>query len=242
MFNAVNTKSSADAVFDQVADEIVRGALTPGSKLPGERELASQLAVSRPVVREALQRLAQAGLIEIRQGGATTVLDYQDSCDLGLLNRLIVTPDHHINVDLIRSILQARIAIGSDAARLCALHATDEGAQALRATVESMENTTDLVQRQRLDLQFWELVVAGSANLVYRLAFNGLAQTYRPILDVVTAMVEPEIADLRDHHRLVNAIERHEEARAVRAALTVLEASNSQWDLLLAEIEKENAS
>lgn len=242
MFSVINTKSSADAVFDQVADEIVRGSLTPGSKLPGERELASQLAVSRSVVREALQRLAQAGLIEIRQGGATTVLDYQDSCDLALLNRLIVDADQHINVNLIRSILQARIAIGSDAARLCALHATDDQVEAMRTTVESMQDTTDLVQRQRLDLRFWELVVAGSANLVYRLAFNGLAQTYRPILEVVTAMVEPEIADLRDHNRLVTAIERHEETRSVRAALTVLEASNSQWDFLLAEIEKENAS
>ena len=71
MFQQVVAKSSADAVFDQVCEQIVGGGLEPGATLPGERELASQLNVSRSVVREALQRLAQAGLAEICQGGAT---------------------------------------------------------------------------------------------------------------------------------------------------------------------------
>ena len=76
MFNEVAPQRTADAVFDQVRDQIVGGALVAGEALPGERELAAQLGVSRGVVREALQRLSQAGLIDIRHGGATRIRDF----------------------------------------------------------------------------------------------------------------------------------------------------------------------
>ena len=51
MFNEVAPQRTADAVFDQVRDQIVGGALVAGEALPGERELAAQLGVSRGVVR-----------------------------------------------------------------------------------------------------------------------------------------------------------------------------------------------
>lgn len=237
MFSAVTTKSSADAVFDQVVGEIVGGSLAPGSTLPGERELASQLAVSRSVVREALQRLSQSGLIEIRQGGATRVLDYQRATDLNLLSRLLINPDSTINVQVVRSILETRISIGSDAARLCASRATDGIGEQLGQFVDLIEATDDMTAKQEIDLEFWEAVVAGSGNIVYRLAYNGMAATYRPILDVITAVVEPELTDLRPHRRLVRAITRSDATGARRAALEILESSNAQWDDLLQAIE-----
>ena len=54
MFSEVTTRRSADAVFDQVASHIVGGELEPGTALPANVELATQLNVSRSVVREAL--------------------------------------------------------------------------------------------------------------------------------------------------------------------------------------------
>lgn len=238
MFSAVATKRSADAVFDQVVGEIVGGTLAPGSALPGERELASQLAVSRSVVREALQRLAQSGLIEIRQGGATRVRDYQQATDLNLLSRLIINPDSTINVDVIRSILETRISIGSDAARLCATRAPQESVAEMYELVGAIDATDDIVAKQELDLEFWEAVVAGSGNIVYRIAYNGMAATYRPVLDVITAVVEPELADLKPHRRMVRAIERGDEQAARRSALDVLQSSHQQWEDLLQSIER----
>src|SRR3954462_5974607 len=50
--------------------------MQPGESLPSERRLAEVLGVSRPAVREAIKRLTQAGLVEVRQGDATTVRDF----------------------------------------------------------------------------------------------------------------------------------------------------------------------
>ena len=74
-----------DEVFDQVLGEVLGGELTPGQALPAERRLAEVLGVSRPAVREALQRLSQAGLIEVRQGDTTTVRDFRRHAGLDLL-------------------------------------------------------------------------------------------------------------------------------------------------------------
>ena len=97
MFSEVTTRRSADAVFDQVCEQIVDGSLEPGTTLPAERELAAQLNVSRSVVREALQRLAQAGLVEIRHGGSTRVRDFQSGTDIEMLGRLLVHADGSID-------------------------------------------------------------------------------------------------------------------------------------------------
>ncbi|MFA0252539.1 GntR family transcriptional regulator, partial [Vibrio sp. 10N.261.45.A4] len=54
---------------------ILDGILSPGQQLPPERELAKQFDVSRPSVREAIQRLEAKGLLTRRQGGGTFVCE-----------------------------------------------------------------------------------------------------------------------------------------------------------------------
>src|SRR5664279_5763580 len=85
----VERRSVPDEVFDQIVAEVVAGDLGPGESLPSERRLAEVLGVSRPAVREALQRVAHAGLVDVRQGDATTVRDFRRSGGLDLLPRLL---------------------------------------------------------------------------------------------------------------------------------------------------------
>ena len=81
----VTRRSVPDEVFDQVLAEVVDGELEAGEPLPSERRLAEVLGVSRPAVREALQRMAQTRLLEVRHGGATTVRDFRRYAGLDLL-------------------------------------------------------------------------------------------------------------------------------------------------------------
>lgn len=62
----------ADAIVAELESMILEGSLQPGQKLPPERELAMQFQVSRPSLREAIQRLEARGLLYRRQGGALT--------------------------------------------------------------------------------------------------------------------------------------------------------------------------
>src|SRR5512144_3301697 len=115
----VTRRSVPDEVFDQVLTEVVDGGLAAGEALPSERRLAEVLGVSRPAVREALQRMAQARLVEVRHGGATTVRDFRRSAGLDLLPRLLVRNDE-LDVSVARSILEARLAIAPEVAALAA--------------------------------------------------------------------------------------------------------------------------
>ncbi len=89
----VARRSLPDEVFAQLVDQIVEGSLAPGDALPSERRLAEVLDVSRPAVREALQRLSGSGLVATRHGGATTVQDFRRTGGLDLLPRLMMRVD-----------------------------------------------------------------------------------------------------------------------------------------------------
>jgi len=73
---------AADDVFEALAGSILRGQLRPGEALPPERVLADRFGVSRIIVRQAVHRLAECGLLRPRQGGATTVLDPSEAADI----------------------------------------------------------------------------------------------------------------------------------------------------------------
>src|SRR4051794_499746 len=62
-----------DRVFGQLMERIRAGNYPPDSRLPGEHELASLLGVSRPIVRDALARLREQGIVYARQGAGTFV-------------------------------------------------------------------------------------------------------------------------------------------------------------------------
>lgn len=72
--SAVSRRTMREQITDRLAGMILSGLLRPGDVLPGERELAAQLDVSRETVRGAVQALAARGLIEIAQGARSRVL------------------------------------------------------------------------------------------------------------------------------------------------------------------------
>ena len=96
----VNRRSVPEDVFEQIVSEVLSGEMQPGETLPSERRLAEVLGVSRPAVREALKRLSAAGLVEVRQGDATTVRDFRRHAGLDRLPRelknFVLLSDNHV--------------------------------------------------------------------------------------------------------------------------------------------------
>ncbi|KGK01144.1 pyruvate dehydrogenase complex transcriptional repressor PdhR [Thalassotalea sp. ND16A] len=75
VYQKIQQPKLSDVILNQLEEMILEGSLQPGQKLPAERELALQFAVSRPSLREAMQKLEAKGLIYRRQGGGTFVCD-----------------------------------------------------------------------------------------------------------------------------------------------------------------------
>jgi GntR family transcriptional repressor for pyruvate dehydrogenase complex len=217
--------SLSDAVFDQLAGQILSHQVEPGQPLPSERDLCKALGVNRGALREALKRLAQAGLIEQRHGGGTTVLDYRRSAGLDLLSRLLISPKGEPDLLVARSIMEMRAALAPDIARLCALRAAPELRPKLHDIIEDMRaaGPEALERLQVLSLELWELLVTGADNIAYRLAFNTLRQTYEQIRGVLVFALADELRAIDECARMVAAIDARDAELARRSAAALLE-------------------
>jgi DNA-binding FadR family transcriptional regulator len=223
-------------VFDQLLGEVVDGALSAGEPLPSERRLAEVLGVSRPTVREALQRLSQAGLVDVRHGGSTTVRDYRTSAGLDLLPRLLVRQGR-LDASVARSILQARQSIAPAVAVLAAESPTSqESATGLRAALTTLEQAEDSVDRQHAALAFWDAVVDAADSLVFRLLFNSLRLAYVPAIDALGPVMEAEVDNLADYRALTDAVLDGDPEAARRHSEDLLRPATEALTRLLGEL------
>jgi DNA-binding FadR family transcriptional regulator len=219
-------RTLSDAVFEQLSREIVHGRMAPGVTLPPERELCETLGVNRGALREALRRLAQAGLVAIAQGGATRVLDYRKSAGLDLLSQLLFLSDGTVDLDTARSLMEIRAALAPDIARLCAQRRDDAVVQELRELLRRLQQASDaddLDALQDLTLQFWDVLVGGSQNIAYELAFNTLRTTYDKIRVALVHVMADENRDVLRMRALVDAVARRDENGARKAAAALVE-------------------
>ena len=192
-------------IYASLRAEILAGAYAPGDALPSERRLSDDLGASRHVVREALKRLQQAGLVRISQGGATRVRDWRRHGGLDLLLELGAEGEVPDELELRRSVLEMRASVGSDAARRCALRASAVVRAELEARAEMLAAEDDLEVRNTLYEAFWDLVIEGADNLAYRLALNTLVAGQR-VLALDAAEVGSELADAGAVRALAAAI------------------------------------
>ena len=217
----VRRRSVPDEVFEQLLAELVSGDLGPGSSLPSERRLAEVLGVSRPAVREALQRLTHAGLVDVRQGDVTTVRDFRRTGGLDLLPRLLVR-DGELDLAAARSILEARLMLGPQVAALAAARRDEASVATLRARVRALADAGDPVVAQREALEFWEVVVDAADSIVFRLMFNSLRAAYEPTLELLAAVMSEEVDQLGTYEQIVHAIAAGDDKAATRHAQDLL--------------------
>ncbi|GIJ54726.1 GntR family transcriptional regulator [Virgisporangium aurantiacum] len=220
---AVAKKSACDEVFDQLTANIVGGGLAAGEALLSERRLAEVLGVSRPIVREALQRLASAGLVEVRQGGSTTVRDFKRHGGLNLLAQLL-SAGGRVDLSVARSIADARQRIGPEIAALAAERSGPTLGPALDDLVAALDDIADPVDRQRRALAFWDVLVDGTGSIVFRLMFNSLRVAYEPVLDALATVLTE---DPGRHRALARAVISGDPGRARRRAAELLTPSTA---------------
>jgi GntR family transcriptional regulator, transcriptional repressor for pyruvate dehydrogenase complex len=238
-FEPLQKKSLGASVFDQICDHIVDGSLRAGDRLPAERVLAEKLGVNRQAVREGLGRLEQLGLVHTRMGGGTQVLDFKRTAGLELIARLLVTR-RGVDGRLVRSVLEMRRAMGIDVARMCAQRRTGDTIVRLRELVAAQRAAAgDVLEQQRLALQFWDTVVAGSDNLAYRLAYNSLEAAYGQVMAHMTRLMEDEVSAVDDYERLAGAIERGDAEAAAQACERIVGRGEAAITDVLQSLEAE---
>ncbi len=221
---AVDKSSLADKVFEQLTGEIVSGRLAPGAAIPSERELSEVLGVNRHVVREAVKRLEQIGLVKVAQGGRTKVLDFRETAGLDLL---ALAAEHAEAAEglmpLLADALEMRAGIGVDLARLCAQRADAELREELVEIAACLAEAADSAECVALDQRFWQRMLDGAGNLAYQLAFNSLIRVVHSLRELSVSWLEQEL-ERGDYRRPIAAAiaagDAESAAEAARAALT----------------------
>lgn len=195
-------ESGYDKVVGFLREQLLSGELKTGDCLVPERELATLLGVSRPVVREALRALAMIGAVEIRHG-VGTIVRRPDVSTLGTFFTFVLAQQS----DIVDDIMEARVAIEHHAIRLACRRAQqadfDRIADALRVIVETIN---DPIEGGRADFRFHEAIVrAGRSPTLVNMYASIADLMMRSHLDRREQIIQVEGIDefLIDHHRLI---------------------------------------
>lgn len=239
VFNAISKQSLSDAVFDQLRSRILSDDLQAGQDLPSERVLCELLKVNRSAVREAIKRLQQAGLVEVRHGGATQVLDYRQEAGPDLLSSLLVNAQGEIQVDVARSVVRMRQVLSPEIAGDAASQQVPEVAAGLSLICRKMAATKDVLTLQVLAFEFWDALVDASNNIAYRLAMNSLRKTYDHIGGLLVQVMERELLDLASFEQLAEAVRDGDRQHAFTCAKVYIDSSSAAIYAVLDFIEKD---
>ena len=165
----------SDNIVEQLETMILEGTLQPGQRLPAERALAERFGVSRPSVREAVQKLAARGLLTSRQGGGNYVSDaLGSSFSDPLLNLIEGRPEAQ------RDLLEFRHTLEADCAYYAARRATDLDRQQLQKAYDELqacyarEGTASRAEEGAADARFHLAIAEASHNLVLLHTIRGL--------------------------------------------------------------------
>jgi len=171
----LSRESVPDQVFARLCEAILGGQYEPGERLPTQRALAADLEVNIATVREAVKRLEQLRLVEVRHGDAMRVLDWRRSGGLDAL-ALLTSVDR----DVVRSLFEARRLLLSEAARLAAERRSREQAEAIAELARAVAAAGDDHGALLADWRFMAAIVDAAGNLVFQLIMNSVRELYLP--------------------------------------------------------------
>jgi len=163
-YSKIRQPKLSDVIEQQLEFLILEGTLRPGEKLPPERELAKQFDVSRPSLREAIQRLEAKGLLLRRQGGGTFV---QNSLWQSFSDPLVELLSDHPESQF--DLLETRHALEGIAAYYAALRGTDEDRVRIRElhhAIELAQTSGDLDAESSAVVQYQIAVTEAAHNVV----------------------------------------------------------------------------
>ena len=219
IFSRIEHSRTADEVVGQIEGLILEGVLRVGDRLPGERELARQFEVSRPILRDALKTLETRGLLATRHGGGTYVADV-----IGEVFSRPVMDLFSTHPKAASDYLEYRREMEGMAADYAARRATPDDIallDAIMARMDEAHRSGDFEDEAEIDVEFHHAVGECAHNIIllhtlracYRLLSDGV---FRHRLLVFTL---PGVrAELLAQHRAIYAAVKAGDPVAARKA------------------------
>jgi GntR family transcriptional regulator, transcriptional repressor for pyruvate dehydrogenase complex len=198
---ALSRESVPDQVFARLCEAILGGRYAPGERLPTQRALAADLDVNIATVREAIKRLEQLRLVEVRHGDAMRVRDWRQSGGLDAL-ALLTSVDR----DVVRSLFESRRLLLSEAARLAAQRASAAQVETIAELAGAVARAGDDRGALLADWHFMAALVDAAGNIVFQLIMNSVRELYLPRIGAFGGIVSHRDAWAPTYRRAAEAI------------------------------------
>lgn len=184
-----------------------------GVRLPGERQVAERLGVSRQVVREVMRGLVERGVVEVVPGRGTFTRRVRTSDAARPLDSLLrreATPRH---------LVEARLMLECEAISLAAQRATPGEIAAMATALQQFDVAPDALSKARFDMAFHMIIAQSAHNPAIEVMFTALASSTLEIM--VRSLTDPRVFEegASLHRSMLDAIRAHEPdvARAAMA-------------------------
>ncbi|MFH9420195.1 FadR/GntR family transcriptional regulator [Streptomyces sp. NPDC017529] len=231
---AAGRQSLVDTVVDALRAQLAAGTWPVGGRIPTEHALAEQLQVGRNTVREAVRVLVHAGMLRSRQGEGTFVLSQADPGDIM----------RGVRRATIRDVLELRIALEAEAARLAAQRHRPADLERMRAALEAQAALEadgepprggDLELYADHDVAFHRAVVEAAHNTALTATYAWFSSSVREAL--VSALGDDQMPRIvhGDHLAVLEAIASGDPEAAEKATRALLEPPKRAVEKLLAE-------
>jgi GntR family transcriptional regulator, transcriptional repressor for pyruvate dehydrogenase complex len=207
-FEPVATRRTFEEAVEQIAEKVKSGDLHVGDRLPSERDLAAQMRISRPTLREAVKVLAEAGVLEVRRGQAGGIFVASE-----VVPRELLHSRQEIRFSEVAGVLEARRLLEPRVAQLAALHASDEDFAVMARTIERQREVAagdDFLRNEDLflglDLKFHLAMARATRNGTIVALMRSLLRQLEIARDM--AMHAPLVPDwtIEIHERTLAAV------------------------------------
>jgi GntR family transcriptional repressor for pyruvate dehydrogenase complex len=224
-YQPIGKRRVSDDIVDQIETLIIRSELRVGDPLPPERELAQRLGVGRNALREAIGKLAQKGLLEVRPGSGTYVAQPSGAFISDSLHFLL-----RLNPGLLLDLMKARAIIETELAVMAAEKANAAQVQGMKTAVDTMQaNRHDPDAYVEADLAFHTELSQAAGNQVLVLILASLRSAMRENIRYFATLADAIERNVQYHRGIYEAIA----ARRPDAARAAMQAHFGEFIALL---------
>jgi GntR family transcriptional regulator, transcriptional repressor for pyruvate dehydrogenase complex len=203
--SAIERPRLSDAVYGQLLEEIIAGRFAAGDRLPTENQLAQRFSVSRPVVREALQRLQNDGVVVSRQGSGSYVQRNP--------SQRVAELTSQFSLHEVLQSLQLRMAIEELAAREAARNRSEEQLRAIERAADRLAVVFGQGNAAKeADYAFHRAIGVASGNALLVETLDQLSERLKGGMNVTLSLTreaskQRKARVLDEHQRIVHAIQ-----------------------------------
>ena len=198
-FQEIVSPSLKDLFVKQVETMILQNQLKIGEKLPNERELAKQMKVSRSIINNGMQELADKAFIKVIPRQGAYVEDYIRNGNINTLVAIIRNQGVNFDQHMLKSFVLFRRDLEPLCARNAAKQRTQDQLRQLEKQLESLKEKANTDQFIHEAIDFHKQIFIATDNLVYPLVYNAFYE----VLYVITET----LLTLLDHHAVIQNLE-----------------------------------